>query len=108
MKVVYEFIILYIVMFIVDYVILKKLNVLDEYNFIRKLCNIKKKIKVSKKLKIISSLFNSFIISIVCVFAINVNLSIIIVLPISFCLLFLLIYSVYKIYGNILKNKLKK
>ena len=108
MKLVYEFIILYVIMFFIDYLILKKLNVLDEYNFMKNLCHLKRKKKPKKSIKIISSLINSFILSLVCVFAININLSLIIVIPLTFILLMLLIYSLYKIYGNILKNKESK
>lgn len=105
---IYEFIILYVLLFLMDYFVLKKLNVLDEYNFIKHLCHIKKKIKVTYKLKLISSLINSVILSVVCVFAINVKISLLILFPLVFLLLLALIYSLYTIYGNFLKKYIEK
>ena len=108
MKLFYEFIVIYILMFLVDYLILKKLKILDEYSLIKKLSHIKVRKNASKKILLITSFINSLILTLVCMFAIHIQLSLIIVMPLSFLLLLLLIYSLYSIYGNILRSKYEK
>lgn len=107
-KVVIVFMILYMIMFLIDYFILKKFMT-SEYEFMRYKYNLpKKNKKFIQSIKLKCSLINAFILSIVCTFALFINLQLYIILPISFVWLLMLIYACYSIYGKILLKKLKK
>ena len=106
-KVVIIFIILYFLMFLVDYFILKKFMT-SEYEFMRYKFNLpKKNKKFIQSIKLKCSLINAFILSLVCTFALFINLPLYIILPISFGLILLLIYCCYSIYGKKLQKKFK-
>ena len=107
MKAIYIFLILYVIIFLIDYLILKNLGKykINEYAYMQK--RFKLKNKKSKYINLITSFINSFIMSIVCFVAIYFNLPLYISLPMSFILLFILIYFLYGIYGKILKKKQK-
>lgn len=107
MKIVYEFIILYIIMFLIDYVILKQFHT-NELEYMKLRFKLKKTLKQTKKIKIICSLINSFIISIVVIFSLHCKWNLAITLLVDFVLLILLIYSIYGVFGNILKKEKSK
>lgn len=108
MKLFVYYIIIFVLLFLIDYYILKNIKILEinEFDFIKKLKKIK--IKQPNNFKLISSLLNSLIMSIVCLLAIFIDLSLIFVFPICFIVLILLIYSVYEIYGRILEKNEKQ
>lgn len=107
MKIFYSFIIMYIAIFIVDRYILKKVEFLkiNEYEYMKKLCNLKKNSKSTKAINVTTSLINAFIMSLVIIFDLYCDLSLIIVFPLSFVAMMLLIYSSYKTFGTYLKKK---
>ncbi len=107
MKIFYNFVIIYIVMFLIDKYLLKRFRTfkINEYDLMKKLCNLKRSSNANKSIKLICSLINAFIMSIVIIFNLYSNWSFYITFPLSFILLLLLIYSFYKIFGNILKGK---
>ena len=108
MNFVINILIIFIVTFLADYLILKNLKKykIDDYNYMKKRYKFKK--KKNKNFKIISSLLNAFIMTLVCIFILYIRVPLIISIFISFVLLLLLIYSVYGIYGSILKKEEKK
>lgn len=108
MKLFVYYIIIFILLFLIDYFVLKNIKILEinEFDFI---INLKKiKIKQPKNFKFISSILNSLIMSTVCLLAKFINLPLILVVPICFIVLILLIYSVYEIYGRILEKNEKQ
>lgn len=107
-KVVIIFLILYIIMFLIDYFELKKFMT-SEYEFMRYKYNLpKKNKKFIQSIKLKCSVINAFILSIVSIFALFIKLPLYIILFSSFILLLLLIYCFYSIYGRILLKKLRK
>lgn len=107
MKVICEFIILYIVMFLIDYFILKKFMT-SEYEFMRYKCKLPRKgKKYLESIKLNCSLINAFILSFVCTCALLCELPLFITLPLAFLIMLVLIYIIYSVYGKILKRKKK-
>ena len=98
------FVFLLIIMFLIDFLILKKFHI-NELEYMKARFKLKKSLKETKKIKIITSLINSFILSLVIVFAIYCKWNLFIILIISFLLLTLLIYIIYGIYGKFLMRK---
>lgn len=104
MKTFYILLILYIALFIIDYFILKKIKKfeINEYAYLKR--KNKLKLKQPKHFKIISSLLNSLIMFLVSILALAIKTPLIITFLLCFIVLLLLIYSVYEIYGRILKK----
>jgi uncharacterized ion transporter superfamily protein YfcC len=105
------FVILYLIIFIVNYLInlrkvkKKKYESIGEMNYlINKFKLDKSKINYKKEI-IFISLINSFIISSVGVFVTSLDIAMVLQLLIGFALLFALIYALYEIYGRHLGKK---
>jgi uncharacterized ion transporter superfamily protein YfcC len=105
------FVILYLIIFIVNYLInlrkvkKKKYESIGEMNYlINKFKLDKSKINYKKEI-IFISLINSFIISGVGVFVTSLDIAMVLQLLIGFALLFALIYALYEIYGRHLGKK---
>ena len=96
------FIISFVIYFLIDYLILKRSKKLkiNEFEYLK----YSKSFKETKLISLICSILNSIIMGIVCAVIIYCDYPYYISIPIGFVLLFLLIYSVYGIYGNILKR----
>jgi len=108
------FIVLYLIIFIVNYVWnrrkvkKKKYDAIGEMNYlIAKFKLNKKKINYKKEVLYIS-LINSFIISSVGTFVTCLDIMMILQLGIGFVMLFALIYSLYEIYGRHLEKKTRR
>lgn len=108
MELICSFLVIYIIMFLVDYFILKNLKKyrINEFEYMKK--RFKLKNKKGNYIKVITSFLNAFIMTIVCIFVLYINWPLIITLPISFILLLLLVYSLYGLYGNLLGRKYEK
>lgn len=104
------FVIFYIIHYIFDAIKIKK-NKLDNIMLmsyvIKKFKINKNKINYKKELKWMA-LINSFIISSVATFVSCIDTYIFLQLGIGFVLLFLLIYSLYEIYGRHLLKKIRR
>ncbi len=113
MKYVVIFMLIYIPVFLIDFLIIKgrklrkktKNKKIDEIDFITR----KHKIDMSKfnirKVSLVLCLINAFIISFVGTIVTSINIAYYYQLLIAFVLVFSLIYSLYEIYGRILKSK---
>ena len=100
------FIITFVIYFLVDYLFLKnsKKFKIDEFKYLKKRFNLSKNMKETKTTKLTCSILNASIMGIVCAIILYCNFNYLISVPLAFALIFLLIYSVYGIYGNILKG----
>ena len=100
------FIISFVIYFLIDYLILKRSKKLkiNEFEYLKYRYKYSKSFKETKLISLICSILNSIIMGIVCAVIIYCDYPYYISIPIGFVLLFLLIYSVYGIYGNILKR----
>lgn len=98
---------LFIIMFLIDFYILKKIHT-SEFEYMKMKFKFKKSFKESRNMKIVSSIINAFIISTVILFSLHCNFNLFLTFIIAFVLLVLLIYSLYEIYGNILLKKMVK
>ena len=101
------FLIIFVVYFLVDYLLLKRSKKLSlgEFKYMQKRFNISTKVKETNEVKLICSLINSTIVSLVSIIFIYCHYNVFITLFVAFILLFLLIYSIYGIYGSLLKKK---
>ncbi len=104
------FVLLYIVNYMLDYIKIKK-NKLDNIMLmsyvVKKFKLNKSKINYQKELKWMT-LINSFIIASVGTIVTCIDIPIFLQLGLGFVLLFLLIYSLYEIYGRHLVNKIRR
>lgn len=112
--IIYFFLVVFCISYIINYIfdaIKIKKNKLDNImliSYVIKKFNINKnKINYKKELKWMA-LINSFIISSVGTFVSCIDTYIILQLGIGFVLLFLLIYSLYEIYGRHLVKKIRR
>lgn len=103
---IFLFIIIFVIYFLVDYFILKKSKKfkLNEFEYLRKRYKYSKNFKETKNIKLVSSGLNSLIMTTVSSVLIYCNYPMLISLSIGFVLLIFLIYSVYGIFGNVLKR----
>ena len=101
------FLIIYVIIFILDYFLLKKFKILmiNEYDYLVARFKLKDNEKDRKRSKIICSLINALIISLVSTFIIYIKWSLYLKFPLAFVLLVILIYSIYGLYGIILRSK---
>ena len=104
------FLITFIFVFLIDYLILckdkkKKFRITSEGVYLIKKFSLDKKKLDIKKMDLHISIINAIIIAFVTVTIYLIKSNIIIKFGIGFVLLFLLIYSVYEIYGRHLARK---
>lgn len=101
------FLVIFIIIFLLDYFLLKRFKVLmiNEYDYLIARFKLKDNEKARKKSKIICSLLNALIISLVSTFIIYIKWSLYLKFPLAFVLLVILIYTIYGLYGIILRSK---
>lgn len=110
---IYFFLVLYIIFYIIFYIINYK-NLKSKKKDVRELDDLVKRFKIDKnkvnyKNEILYvSLINSFIVSSVGTFVTYLDVANVFKLAIGFVLLLALTYSLYEIYGRILKRKVDK
>ncbi len=101
------FLVIYIIIFLLDYFLLKRFKVLmiNEYDYLIARFKLKDNDKERKRSKLICSLLNALIISLVSTFIIYIKWSLYLKFPLAFVLLVILIYTIYGLYGIILRSK---
>ena len=104
------FLVIYIIIFLGDYFLFKRFKIfmINEYDYLLTRFKLKDNEKDRKLAKLICSLLNSLIISLVSTFIIYIKLPLYLKFPLAFILLVALIYSIYGLYGDMNINNVLK